>query len=59
MIAMPERRGRKPVRKILNAKRRRDGTGFYDLLVYETSREEMIRQLAEERAKEAANAASA
>jgi RimJ/RimL family protein N-acetyltransferase len=59
MIEMLERRGAKPVRRILNAKRRRDGNGFYDLLVYETSREEMIRQLAEERSKEAANAASA
>jgi len=51
VIEMLERRGRKPVRRIQNAKRRRDGAGFYDLLVFETSREEIVRLLAERRAK--------
>jgi RimJ/RimL family protein N-acetyltransferase len=55
VIGMMERQGRTPVRRILNAKRRRDGAGFYDLLVYEIPRAALVQQLAELRSKKDAD----
>ena len=57
VIGMMERQGRTPVRRILNAKRRRDGAGFYDLLVYEIPRTALVQQLAELQSNEGVAAA--